>query len=70
MLVMWYVGGKGSPRPALSMHMSLTKSGLPRIIPPLYRKMIRRGDDLRVVKTVLSGLLPHHTGRRKVLDEN
>jgi hypothetical protein len=32
--------------------------------------MIRRGDDLRVVKTVLSGLLPHHTGRRKVLDEN
>nr|DAB41751.1 TPA_inf: RNA-dependent RNA polymerase [Erigeron breviscapus mitovirus 1]DAB41752.1 TPA_inf: RNA-dependent RNA polymerase [Erigeron breviscapus mitovirus 1] len=56
-LVMWYVGSKGvAPRPSLSMHMKLTKSGLPCMLPSLVRKRIRRREGLviKLVVTVLS----------------
>lgn len=57
--------------PTLSMHMSLIKSGLLSIIPPLYRKIIRGRSDLRVLKIVLLYLLyrlspiPNIKGRAK-----
>ncbi|KAL0391322.1 UNVERIFIED_CONTAM: putative mitochondrial protein [Sesamum latifolium] len=52
-LVMWYVGSKdsGVPLPQLSLHMKLTRSGLPVVIPPMYRKLLRQKDP-RVVLTI------------------
>ncbi|KAL2225302.1 UNVERIFIED_CONTAM: putative mitochondrial protein [Sesamum indicum] len=54
-LVMWYVGSKdsGVPLPQLSLHMKLTRSGLPVVIPPMYRKLLRQKDP-RVVRMVLT----------------
>ncbi|KAK8539715.1 hypothetical protein V6N13_035007 [Hibiscus sabdariffa] len=56
-LVYWYVAGaEKTARPQLSLPVSLTRTGLPRIIPPVYRKAIRRRDMLvvRMVITILS----------------
>lgn len=51
---MWYVGsGTSSPPPSLEIPISLTRCGLPRIIPPHYRKMIR-GGDAQVIKMVMT----------------
>ncbi|KAK4412078.1 putative mitochondrial protein [Sesamum alatum] len=52
---MWYVGSKdsGVPLPQLSLHMKLTRSGLPVVIPPMYRKLLRQKDP-RVVRMVLT----------------
>lgn len=53
-LVMWYVGSKqsGTRLPELSVHMRLTRSGLPAFIPPEYRKMLRRRCPERMVLTI------------------
>lgn len=53
-LLMWYVGGDQSVRPKMSTYVSLTRSGIPRFIPPAYRKIIRSGSDPRVIQVVLS----------------
>lgn len=55
-LVMWYVGSKGSvvPKPSLKMHMALTRSGIPKFIPPLYRRKLRGEIDPKILKLVLS----------------
>jgi len=56
-LVLWYVGSRGvGSQPKLAFHMKLTQGGLPCIIPPQFRKMIRGGDMkiIRLVLTVLS----------------
>ncbi|DAB41747.1 RNA-dependent RNA polymerase [Dahlia pinnata mitovirus 1] len=58
-LVMWYVGsGSVSPRPKLSMHMKLTRCGLPCMIPSHFRKLIRKGD-MKVIRLVLTVLAFH-----------
>ncbi|CAK9153102.1 unnamed protein product [Ilex paraguariensis] len=38
----------------MTTYVSLTRSGIPRFIPPQYRKILRRGDDPRVIRVVLS----------------
>lgn len=59
-LLMWYLGSRssGSPRPEMSFHMSLTRSGLPRFIPAHWRKLIAKGD-LQVARLILSILAFH-----------
>lgn len=58
-LVLWYVGSRGTaPMPSLKMNMRLTRSGLPCMLPPMYRKCIRRGEG-SVVKMVLTVLSYH-----------
>lgn len=53
-LLMWYTGGDRAQSPKMKTYVSLTRSGIPRIIPPMYRKLIRDGKDPLVVKVVLS----------------
>lgn len=54
--VMWYVGSKssGTPPPKMNMYISLTKCGLPRFIPPFYRRELRDMKDVRILKLVMS----------------
>lgn len=49
-MLMWYVGGEKSHRPKLKTYVSLTRGGLP----PYYRKLIRGGNNPKVVQIVLS----------------
>lgn len=54
-LVLWYVGGDRTQRPSMKTYVSCSRSGLPRFIPPAYRKVIKAGvDSDGVVKIVLS----------------
>ncbi|ASL68498.1 RNA-dependent RNA polymerase [Ocimum basilicum RNA virus 2] len=54
--VLVYVGSQGELLTNLSVPVSLTRKGLPRIIPSMFRKRIMQGDRevLRLVLTVLS----------------
>lgn len=53
-MLQWYVGGEKDKRPTMSVFISLTRSGIPRFIPPIYRKRLRGEVDPIVVKIVLS----------------
>lgn len=50
----WYVGGDKSYNPDMKIFVSLTRSGIPRMIPPYYRKILRKGSDPLVIKIILS----------------
>jgi len=50
----WYVGGRSEDRPSCKVYVSLTRSGIPRLIPPAYRRRLRGDADPLVVKIVLS----------------
>lgn len=52
-LVMWYVGGEKGKTPVHKTAVSTTRSGIPRIIPPYYRKKLRMNDPV-VIQIVLS----------------
>lgn len=54
LVLMWYVGGNVSERPPFKVLVKTTRSGIPRFIPPQYRKMIRGGKDPLVIQVVLS----------------
>ncbi|GER48825.1 RNA-dependent RNA polymerase [Striga asiatica] len=69
-LLMWYVGSRPSSlQPVLDMPISLTRTGLPRIIPPQYRKMIRGGDMevTRMSAALEIDFLKRTTSRNQVL---
>lgn len=55
-LMQYYYVSKPSKPNSLSVSISLTRSGIPRIIAPFHRKLIRRQDDRAdvVVKIYLS----------------
>nr|UJQ92537.1 MAG: putative RNA-dependent RNA polymerase [Mitoviridae sp.] len=53
-MLQWYIGGERHSRPKLPIFISLTRSGIPRFIPPIYRKRLRGEIDPTVVKIVLS----------------
>jgi hypothetical protein len=53
-LLQWYVGGEKDSRPKMKIFVSLTRSGIPRIIPPFYRKILRRQADPKVIQIILS----------------
>ena len=53
-MLQWYVGGDRSQRPSMKTYVSLTRSGIPRFIPPYYRKILRRRSDPKVIQIVLS----------------
>lgn len=53
-LLQRYVGGQRTKHPVMKTSVSLTRSGIPRIIPPFYRKKIRNGNDPAVIQVVLS----------------
>lgn len=53
-LLQWYVGGERSRPPNMKIYVSLTRSGIPRFIPPFYRKRIRDKSDPKVIQVVLS----------------
>jgi len=51
--LMWYVAGRQGPRPKLAVPVSLTKTGLPRIIPSGLRREIRE-RNYRVIRLIVS----------------
>lgn len=52
--LMWYWGGVPTEKAPMKTFVSLTRSGIPRFIPPYYRKIIRRRSNPYVVKLILS----------------
>lgn len=53
-LLQQYVGANKEDRPRQKIFVSLTRCGLPRFIPPIYRKRIRLERDPVVIRIVLS----------------
>lgn len=62
-MLQWYVGGDRTQRPSMKTYVSLTRSGLPRFIPPFYRKRLRKDYDPYVIQVVLSVCTLHRMMR-------